>query len=185
MSGSDISMRSPRHAPKRRSRSGLIPSSTFPLPDTDGTQIRASFKPTTDKDTKVTTYAPDSEHQNIFQLTSAVVKGSQCPVIITLCSRVALMRKVFLKHPGPNFWDKLDFKLEEIHNKAGVDSKKLVRGFRHILEQDQEKHGQKTYTDSDIPDRVDDFQQQVNNIIYIDIGSIDVATSAQDQPSAA
>jgi hypothetical protein len=135
-------MRSPRHAPKPRNRSGLIPSSIFPLRDTDGTQIRASFKPTTDKDTKVTTYAPDSEHQNIFQLTSAVVKGSQCSVTITLCSRVALMvcqysikpyvsnlsqRKVFLKHPGSNFWDKLDFKLEEIRNKAGVDSKKLVR----------------------------------------------------------
>jgi hypothetical protein len=62
---------------------------------------------------------------------------------------------------------------------------KSSRGFRHILEQDQSKHGQKTYTDSDIPDRVDDFQQQVDNIIDIDIGVMDVATSAQDQPSAA
>ncbi|KAJ7793809.1 hypothetical protein B0H14DRAFT_3497683 [Mycena olivaceomarginata] len=42
-----------------------------------------------------------------------------------------------------------------------------------------------TYTDSDIPDRVDDFQQQVDNIIDIDIGAMDVVTSAQDQPSAA
>jgi hypothetical protein len=38
---------------------------------------------------------------------------------------------------------------------------------------------------SDIPDRVNDFQQQVDNIINIDISTMDITTSAQDQPSAA
>ncbi|KAJ7837865.1 hypothetical protein B0H14DRAFT_2588953 [Mycena olivaceomarginata] len=61
------------------------------------------------------------------------------------------------------------------------------QGFRHILEQDQEKQGQKTYTDSDIPNGVDDFRQQIDNIIDIGVMDVamDVATSAQDQPSAA
>jgi hypothetical protein len=38
-----------------------------------------------------TSYAPDVNHQNIFELTQAVVKGTQCTVNVVLCARVALM----------------------------------------------------------------------------------------------
>jgi hypothetical protein len=38
-----------------------------------------------------------------------------------------LQRKVYLKNPGSNFWDKLDSKLENIRNDADGDAKKLVR----------------------------------------------------------
>jgi hypothetical protein len=38
-----------------------------------------------------------------------------------------LQRKVYLKHPGTNFWDMLDEKLENIWNDADGDAKKLVR----------------------------------------------------------
>jgi hypothetical protein len=40
-----------------------------------------------------------------------------------------LQRKVYLKNPGSNFWDKLDSKLENIRNDADGDAKKLVRCF--------------------------------------------------------
>jgi hypothetical protein len=57
----------------------------------DGAQIRSSLKPQKDEAKKTITYANDSEHHNIFELTTAIVKGTQCTVNITLCSRVALM----------------------------------------------------------------------------------------------
>ncbi|KAK7012527.1 hypothetical protein R3P38DRAFT_3364739, partial [Favolaschia claudopus] len=77
--------------------------------------IRASLKPVQDKDTKVVTYAEDTKkHDNIYKLASAIVKGTKCTVNVILCSRVALMRKVYLKHPGSKFWDRLDAKLDEI-----------------------------------------------------------------------
>jgi hypothetical protein len=42
-------------------------------------------------------FAPDADHQNIFQLTTAIVKKTQCSVNIVLCARVALMvRSSFL-----------------------------------------------------------------------------------------
>ncbi|KAJ7889072.1 hypothetical protein B0H14DRAFT_3429738 [Mycena olivaceomarginata] len=69
-------------------------------------------------------YAPSSQHQNIFELSTAIVKGTQCSVNVTLC---ALMRVVYLKYPG----------------KAAGDAKKIVRAFRHTLDKDQEKHGKK------------------------------------------
>ncbi|KAJ7887447.1 hypothetical protein B0H13DRAFT_2342340 [Mycena leptocephala] len=141
--------------------------------------IRSSLKPHEDKITKKVTYANDSEHHNIFELTTAIVKGTQSVVNVTLCARVALMRKAYLKNPGSNFWDKLDSKLENIRNDADGDAKKLVRAFRHVLEQDQAKHGKKNYKDSDIEGKVDPFQQKVDDII--DIEAMDAATSAQDQ----
>ncbi|KAJ7046336.1 hypothetical protein C8F04DRAFT_1323240 [Mycena alexandri] len=144
--------------------------------------IRASFKPKADPKTNAVTYAPDSQHQNIFELTTAVVKGTPCSVNIALCSRIALMRKVYLKHPNTNFWDQLDAKLEQIRNDADGDPKKVVRAFRYTLEQDQRKHGKKNYKDADIEDRVDDFQQKVDDII--DIGLMDAATSAQEVATA-
>jgi hypothetical protein len=38
-----------------------------------------------------------------------------------------LQHKVYLKHPGTNFWDMLDEKLKNIRNDADGDAKKLVR----------------------------------------------------------
>ncbi|KAJ7162514.1 hypothetical protein C8R46DRAFT_1283531 [Mycena filopes] len=142
--------------------------------------IRASLKPTKDADTNAISYAPSSEHQNIFDLATAVVKGTSCSVNIILCSRVALMRKVYLKHPNDNFWDELDKALQGIRTKAAGDSKQIVRAFRHVLDKDQGTHGKKTYKDTDIEDGVDEFQKTVDDII--DIGVVDAATSAQDQP---
>ncbi|KAK7015419.1 hypothetical protein R3P38DRAFT_2786901 [Favolaschia claudopus] len=81
--------------------------------------------------------------------------------------------------------------LDEIREDADGDPKGLVRyglhcyhsflgsrilsGFRHVLEQDQKKHGKKDYKDSDIQDVVDHFQQKVDDII-----DVNAATSADD-----
>ncbi|KAJ7681629.1 hypothetical protein B0H14DRAFT_3535590 [Mycena olivaceomarginata] len=54
--------------------------------------IRASLKPQEDKITKTITFAEDSEHHNIFELATAMVKGTKCTVNIVLCSRIALMK---------------------------------------------------------------------------------------------
>ncbi|KAJ7722535.1 hypothetical protein B0H16DRAFT_1737734 [Mycena metata] len=89
-------------------------------------------------------------------------------------------RKGYLKHPNTDFWDKLDLKLQDIREKAGGESKKVVKAFCSILEADQAKHGQKTYKGSDMEDKTNEFQQMVDNII--DISAMDAATSTQDQP---
>ncbi|KAF8156387.1 hypothetical protein K438DRAFT_2075626 [Mycena galopus ATCC 62051] len=141
--------------------------------------IRSSLKPPEDKIAKKVTYTTDTEHHYIFELTTVIVKGTQCVVNVTLCARIALMRKVYLTNPGSNFWDKLDSKLENIRNNADGDAKKLVRAFHHVLEQDQAKHGKKNYKDSDIEGKVDLFQQKVDDII--DVEAMDAATSAQAQ----
>ncbi|KAJ7703475.1 hypothetical protein B0H14DRAFT_3647363 [Mycena olivaceomarginata] len=137
--------------------------------------IKASLGPTTDPKTKVVTYAPNSQHQNIFDLTTAVVKGTSCSVSVAL---YLVQRKVYLKYPNANFWDQLDVKLEEIRTTADGDPHKVIRAFRHALERDQEKHGEKTYKDTDIQERVDDFQQKVDDIISI--GAMDAATAGQE-----
>ncbi|KAJ7845606.1 hypothetical protein B0H14DRAFT_3454874 [Mycena olivaceomarginata] len=102
-------------------------------------------------------YGPEAEHQNIYDLAQAIVKDTQCTVNVVLCARIALMRKVYLKHPGNNFWDKIDDR-----NEANGDAKKTTRAFRHILTQDQDKHGAKTYV---LDDTVDAFQLQVDELI--------------------
>ncbi|KAJ7826165.1 hypothetical protein B0H14DRAFT_3874084 [Mycena olivaceomarginata] len=122
-----------------------------------------------------TEYAPPEKQQNIFQLTSAICKGTQCSVDVVRCARVALMRRVFLKSPGTDFWDKLDKRLVKIRQQAEGDSVKLSRAFRQILTDDQNTHGVNDYK---ITEKVaDEFQQQVDDII--DIRTIDAATCAQ------
>ncbi|KAJ7849128.1 hypothetical protein B0H14DRAFT_3452710 [Mycena olivaceomarginata] len=125
------------------------------------TQRRSTIKKTIDASLKVNkndkSFAPDADHQNIFQLTTAIVKKTQCSVNIVLCARVALMRKVYLKHPGTNFWDKLDLRLAKIRKDADGDLKKITKVFRHILDEDQKKH-RKNDTVFD-ETAVDEFQQ--------------------------
>ncbi|KAF7368442.1 hypothetical protein MVEN_00167200 [Mycena venus] len=131
--------------------------------------IRSSLKPN-----QAGGYGPEADHQNIYDLTQAIVKDTQCTVSVILCARIALMRKVYLNHPGTNFWDKLDDRLSKIRNEANGDAKKITRVFCHILTQDQDKHGAKTYVLDE--DTVDPFQHQVDKLI--NVGVIDAATSA-------
>ncbi|KAJ7281321.1 hypothetical protein C8J57DRAFT_1500023 [Mycena rebaudengoi] len=121
-----------------------------------------------------TEYAADSQHQNIFELTQAIVKGTQCSVNVVLCARVALMRSVYLKHPDPKFWDKMDERLAKIRKQANGDATKITKVFRHVLTVDQDKHGIKDY---ELDEKaIDDFQKTVDDVI--DVGTVNAATSA-------
>ncbi|KAF8123957.1 hypothetical protein K438DRAFT_2003093 [Mycena galopus ATCC 62051] len=83
----------------------------------------------------------NTKHQNIYDLTQAVIKDTQCKVSVELCACIAGMRNVYLKHLGNNFWDKLDNCLSKICNAAKGDKKKIVRAFWQALTDDQNKHG--------------------------------------------
>ncbi|KAF8147461.1 hypothetical protein K438DRAFT_1626254, partial [Mycena galopus ATCC 62051] len=131
--------------------------------------LRASLKPDENG-----VYAPDTEHQNIYDLAQAIVKDTQCAVNVVLCARIALMRQVYLVCPGTKTWDKLDERLAEIRANAKGDAKRITRAFRHVLTQDQDKHGAKNYVLDE--NAVDNFQQQVDDVI--DVSAIDAATSA-------
>ncbi|KAJ6626598.1 hypothetical protein B0H10DRAFT_2210897 [Mycena sp. CBHHK59/15] len=143
------------------------------------TQRRSTMKKAIDASLKANkndkSFAPNADHQNIFQLAEAIVKKTQCSVSIVLCARVALMRKVYLKYPGTNFWDKLDLRLAKIRKEADGDPKKITKAFRHILEEDQKLHGKNDVVLDETA--VDEFQQGVDDLI--DIGVIDAATSVQ------
>ncbi|KAJ7714443.1 hypothetical protein B0H16DRAFT_1742636 [Mycena metata] len=148
------------------------------------TQTRSSFKKLLGKSVGVKydmkkdyapKFSPPSAQQNIFDLAQLIVKGTPSSVNVELCARIALMRSVYLKHPGKEFWDKLDKRLLKIRQEADGDTKKIVKAFRHILTHDQDTCGTKNYV---LPDRAaDDFQQRVDNII--EIGDLDMLTSVQ------
>ncbi|KAJ7815103.1 hypothetical protein B0H14DRAFT_2603720 [Mycena olivaceomarginata] len=120
--------------------------------------IRASLKPNKDGG-----YAPKEDHLNIFDLTQNIVKGTQCAVNVVLCARIALMRKVYRKHPGVKFWDELDKRLAKIRAEAKGDMKQVTRAFRHILTEDQDTHGAKTYELDE--NTGDTFQEGVDTLI--------------------
>ncbi|KAF7378117.1 hypothetical protein MSAN_00236000 [Mycena sanguinolenta] len=141
--------------------------------------IRASLNPVKGKESK-DVYGPPDKHQNIYDLTQVNVKGTQCTVNVVLCARIALMRKVYCKHPGTKFWDKLDDRIAKIREDANSDAKKITKAFRHILTEDQNKHGKKT--EYVLDEVVDDFQQQVDDLI--DVGALEAVTSADAATSA-
>ncbi|KAF7335903.1 hypothetical protein MSAN_02327400 [Mycena sanguinolenta] len=143
------------------------------------TQKRSTIKKAIDASLKVnksdSAFALNTQHQNIFQLTQVIVKKTQCSINVVLCARVALMRKVYFKFLGKNFWDKLDDRLAKIRKDAKGDAKKITKAFRHILEEDQKTHGKNDVVIDD--QAVDEFQQQVDDLI--DISALDAATSVE------
>ncbi|KAJ7165788.1 hypothetical protein C8R46DRAFT_1219576 [Mycena filopes] len=85
--------------------------------------ILASVKITRDK---VNIDLPVDKHLSLFALAQIFVKGTKCRITPGLCGRVALMRKIYLKHPGNNFWDKLDEHLAMIMSRVGGQPMPLV-----------------------------------------------------------
>ncbi|KAJ7807185.1 hypothetical protein B0H14DRAFT_2609901 [Mycena olivaceomarginata] len=126
--------------------------------------------------------APLAQHKNIYQLAQAIVKGTQCSVNVVLCARIAVMRAVYLEHPGSKFWDQMDKRLARIRKMGGNDAKKITKGFRQALEADQAKHGiQDSYELDETV--VDEFQQKIDDLI--DIRAVDAATSSAQGDAAA
>ncbi|KAJ6597352.1 hypothetical protein B0H10DRAFT_1959880 [Mycena sp. CBHHK59/15] len=80
-----------------------------------------------------------------------------------LCSRRAHAPD-YLKDSGVKFWNTLDFDLAEIScGSQRATPRWLRRAFRHILAQDQTKHGVKDYEITETG--VNEFQQTVNDLI--------------------
>ncbi|KAJ7696835.1 hypothetical protein B0H17DRAFT_1177876 [Mycena rosella] len=120
--------------------------------------------------------APPAKQQNIFELTSAIVQGTKCSVNVVLCARVALMRSVYIKHPGAKYWDKVDDRLAKIRKQAEGDATKVVKAFRQLLKVDRETHGVNDYHLDE--ETVDEFQQQVDDVI--DAGIVDASVQGAD-----
>ncbi|KAJ7852915.1 hypothetical protein B0H14DRAFT_3450514 [Mycena olivaceomarginata] len=74
-----------------------------------------------------------------------------------------MQHKVYRKHPGVKFWDEVDKRLAKIHAEAKGDMKQVTRAFRHILTEDQDTHGAKTYELDE--NTVDTFQEGVDALI--------------------
>ncbi|KAJ7786693.1 hypothetical protein B0H14DRAFT_2630360 [Mycena olivaceomarginata] len=69
----------------------------------------------------------------------------------------------FNSFPTLLFWDKLDKCLAKIRAEAKGDMKQVTKAFRHILTEDQDTHGAKTYELDD--NTVDTFQEAVDALI--------------------
>ncbi|KAJ7714590.1 hypothetical protein B0H16DRAFT_1742507 [Mycena metata] len=130
-----------------------------------------SIKP---HDSKSVENAASKDQLNIFQLAEAFVEGTRCSVNVPLCARIALMRKTFFKSPGAKFWDAVDGTLSKIRTRANGDNKKIAKAFRHILDDDQAKHGSADYRPEE--ETVDLFQQQVDDLI--DANAADASSGA-------
>ncbi|KIM81305.1 hypothetical protein PILCRDRAFT_8963 [Piloderma croceum F 1598] len=82
--------------------------------------------------------------QNIYDVAALLIKKSNCKVMAPLCSCVALMRSVYRADPGSSFWESVDTKLAEIHNKAGMGDSRdkcINKAFKAILKKDREDFG--------------------------------------------
>jgi len=88
---------------------------------------------------------PGCDRMNIYELTKKLIMKTQCVISVQLCARIAIMvhipsqfqtvftltlllkRLVIKKHPGDNFWDKVDTKLDNICKKANNNKEKIKR----------------------------------------------------------
>ncbi|KAG5635895.1 hypothetical protein H0H81_009736 [Sphagnurus paluster] len=79
------------------------------------TQTRARIK----KAIKDSVDMSPSKSQSIFDLASNIVANSKCSVNVPLCTRIALLRKVYVESPGTQYWDKVDTRLLLVRTTAG------------------------------------------------------------------
>ena len=89
---------------------------------------------------------PADKHQNLFGLAQAFVNDTKCRINGGLVGRIALMvnpslcscnfnlpvsqRKVFMAHPGTDFWDQVDHSLALMHEDADRDAQ-IIDKFVH------------------------------------------------------
>ncbi|KAK7027100.1 hypothetical protein R3P38DRAFT_3191406 [Favolaschia claudopus] len=97
-----------------------------------------------------------------------------------------MLRKIFVPglpscapYPGSKFWGQLDDRLDGIRKAAAVDAQELIiRAFRFVLTQDQDKQGSKG--DYELDEKgVNEFQQKVDDMIGVDgATAMDIAYAA-------
>ncbi|KAJ7717129.1 hypothetical protein B0H16DRAFT_445966 [Mycena metata] len=130
------------------------------------TQCRATFKKWLKA--SMPTKASSAEHTNIFALGQRFVKDTQTVLTVELCARIALMRQRYILFPGDSFWDELDKRLVWMRKQANHDAAKIARGFKLVLAEDREKHGNSA--DYQLPEDavVDKWQLSVDDSITAD-----------------
>ncbi|KAJ7033583.1 hypothetical protein C8F04DRAFT_1395980 [Mycena alexandri] len=135
------------------------------------TQCRATFKKFSYRPqlkASMPSKASPAEHTNIFALGQRFVKDTQTVLTVELCARIALMRQRFILFPGDDFWDELDKRLVWMRKQANHDPAKIAKGFKLVLAEDREKHGNSA--DYQLPEDaiVDTWQLSVDDSIAAD-----------------
>ncbi|KAJ7112274.1 hypothetical protein C8R44DRAFT_882654 [Mycena epipterygia] len=112
---------------------------------------------------KKTVDLPREKHQNLFGLAQSFVDGSKCHINGGLCGCIALMRKIFLKYPGPTFWDELDRRLVLMREAAAEDPDPdaIVDMFDGLIDDDKINHGNVDI----VYEGTDDIQEEVDATI--------------------
>ncbi|KAJ7109540.1 hypothetical protein C8R43DRAFT_962544 [Mycena crocata] len=101
------------------------------------------------------------KHQNLFGLAQSFVEGSKCRINAGVCGQIALMRKVFLKYPGSDFYDMLDTRLALMHDMAKGDSEAIDLMFEGLIDDDKEAHSNVDI----VYQGVDNIQEEVDDTI--------------------
>ncbi|KAI9068296.1 hypothetical protein FKP32DRAFT_1672328 [Trametes sanguinea] len=118
------------------------------------TQIRGSVKKEIKKSVKSNNRL---QQTNIFDLTERILRGTGCKMTVPLMARIVLMRNVFLKEPGDDFWDAIDERLQILQRKCDTPEK-LTRAFKLLLDKDRQEHGGE-FDEPDIDEFVTDGVQ--------------------------
>ncbi|KAL7280674.1 hypothetical protein ACG7TL_005613 [Trametes sanguinea] len=127
--------------------------------------------------------ADPSKHWSLFRLTDEVLKETNCKLTVPVMARIALMRNVFRKFPGEDFWDRVDTRLQTVL-KAGTTPAKLTRAFRLILDKDRNEHGDHFETEG-IDDYVtDELQRGVDDGIAQTMQRWTAVGNSEEEPVA-
>jgi len=124
------------------------------------------------------------ERLDIHELTKSLALKGRVTVTIPLCARVAMMRYVYLKDKGPTFWGTLDSQIAKMRVATSGHGGRLVRAYRHILDEDIKLHGALSPSIiQGLPDIeiADDRQEQVANTMVV----VTALTGPVSSPTAA
>ncbi|KAJ7139372.1 hypothetical protein C8R44DRAFT_727452 [Mycena epipterygia] len=128
---------------------------------------------------------PREKHQNLFGLAQSFVDGSKCCINGGLCGCITLMRKIFLKYPGPTFWDELDRRLVLMREAAAEDPDPdaIVDMFDGLIDDDKINHGNIDI----VYEGTDDIQEEVDATIAATVidAAITVGPDADTDASGA
>ncbi|KAF8164717.1 hypothetical protein B0H34DRAFT_793181 [Crassisporium funariophilum] len=98
----------------------------------------------------------------VFDLATKLVEDTRCLVTVPLCGKIAILRAVYTEHPGANFWDKVDSRLEMMRSRAEGDQVKVVRAIKGYLKKDKTIYGGGLHTKV-APEELNPWQQGVDD----------------------
>ncbi|KAJ6551558.1 hypothetical protein B0H19DRAFT_1264220 [Mycena capillaripes] len=102
---------------------------------------------------------------------SSFVDGTKCCITNALCSRIALMRDVYLQNSGQSFWTNLDKALTTMRDVANRSDKVRDDLFEGLITHNKELHGAVDI----VYQTSNDVQQEVDDLI--DTSSANIAST--------